>query len=111
VLVGVELTGSVLVTSVVVVVLSLQPNQPGVSQVEVEVDVVMVLVAGTLVVSSKQPHQPGVWQVEVLVLVLVEVGTDDVVVVVIGSVPLLSYIFHWAQSLHSGLKAHWAGSS
>jgi hypothetical protein len=63
---------------VVVVVSSLQPNHPGVLQVEVVV-VVVVLVEVTgfvVVVSSKHPHQPGVWHVDVRVLVFVE---EDVV--------------------------------
>jgi hypothetical protein len=58
----------------VVVISSLQPNHPGVLQVEVVV-VVVVLVEVTglvVVVPSKQLHQPGVWQVVVRVLVFVE---------------------------------------
>jgi hypothetical protein len=75
--------------------LSLQPNQPGVLQVDVdEVKVVLtVVVALPVVDSSRQPHQPGVLQVSVRVRVLrvrveVEVGFDVDEVVV--SVPLLS---------------------
>jgi hypothetical protein len=76
--------------------LSLQPNQPGVLQVEVDDDdvVVEVVVALPVVDSSRQPHHPGVLHVSVRVRVLrvrvaVDVGLDfdDVVVV---SVPLLS---------------------
>jgi hypothetical protein len=57
--------------------LSLQPNQPGVSQVVVVVVVVSVVVVDVEVVvvvlvvtdvSSKHPHQPGVLQVVVRVL-------------------------------------------
>jgi len=71
---------------------SLQPNQPGVLQVEVDVVVVdddVVVVGPPVVLSSKQPHHPGVLQVSVRVLVDVEV---DVMlrVVVEDSVPLLS---------------------
>ena len=102
----------VMVTSSLVVVLSLHPNQPGVLHVDVDVDCVVgvvVPVAGPVfVVLSKQPHHPGVWQVDVRVLVRVVVGTVDVVVL---SVPLLSYIFHWAQSRHSGVNEHTGTSS
>jgi hypothetical protein len=88
------------------IVLSLQPNQPGVLHVLVldsDVDVMMgsvdVVVAGAVVeVSSRQPHQPGVLQVSVLVLVRdVGVGADDVVVVVV-LVP--SSNFQRKQSTH-----------
>jgi hypothetical protein len=51
----------------VVVISSLQPNQPGVLHVAVEVVVVVlvvVVVTEVVVVSSKHPHQPGVLQVE-----------------------------------------------
>lgn len=92
----------------VVVVLSLHPNQPGVLQVDVVVVVVGGGVAGSVVVSSRQPHQPGVLQVDVRVLVRVDVDVAGVVVV---SVPLLSYIFHWAQSRHSGVFSHLGTSS
>lgn len=104
----VVVTSEVVVIGFVVVVLSLHPNQPGVLQVDVE-DVVLVLVAVTpVVVASRQPHQPGVLQVEVRVRVRVVVVDVDVVVV---SVPLLSYIFHWAQSRHSGVMEHSGTSS
>jgi len=98
----------VVVDVVEVVVLSLQPNQPGVWHVVVEVvvtsEVVVVEVPVVVVVSSKHPHQPGVLQVSVRVRVLeVEVGALEVVVV---SVPLLSYIFQFPQSLHSGVNLH-----
>jgi len=89
------------------VVLSLQPNQPGVLQVEVD-DVVVtsdvVVVALVVVVSSKHPHHPGVLHVSVLVLVFV-MDVDELLVVVL-SVPLLSYIFQFPQSLHSGVNLH-----
>lgn len=68
---------------VVVDVLSLQPNQPGVLQVVVVAADVLVLVAVpvVVVVSSRHPHQPGVLHVSVLVRVLVDVGFVFVVVV------------------------------
>jgi len=57
----------------VVVVASLQPNQPGVLQVvvvETDVELVLVLVVIVLVDdSSKHPHHPGVLQVSVRVFV------------------------------------------
>lgn len=81
-----------------------------------------VLVPVVVVVSSKQPHQPlksssvithpkvekggayGVLQVSVRVrLMVVEV---EVLEDVVGSVPLLSYIFQLPQSLHSGVNLH-----
>jgi hypothetical protein len=89
----VEVVVVVVVTSSVVV-LSLQPNQPGVSHVEVvDVDVEVVVVSSGVVVVdlSRQPHHPGVSHVVVLVRVLDDVDSPDVVVV---SVLLLSYIFH-----------------
>jgi len=76
---------------VVVVVGSLQPNHPGVWQVDVEelllllVEVVIVVEA-VVVDSSKQPHQPGVLHVSVLV----RVDELELLVLVVGSVPLLS---------------------
>lgn len=104
----VVVVGSVEVVSVVVV-LSLHPNHPGVLHVDVEVEVVVVVVVvGVPVVLSRHPHHPGVWQVDVRVLVrVVAVELEDVVV----SVPLLSYIFHWAQSRHSGVSTHSGTSS
>lgn len=69
----------------VAVVLSLQPHQPGVSQVVDEVVVVVeleVVVTDVVVVSSLQPNQPGVLQVEVeLLVVVVVLGVPPVVVV------------------------------
>jgi hypothetical protein len=92
------------------VVLSLHPNQPGVSQVDVDVVEVVevVVIVAVAVVLSKQPHQPGVSHVVVRVRVRVVVVAVDAVVV---SVPLLSYIFHCAQSRHSGVKEHSGTSS
>lgn len=58
-----EALGDDLLLSAVVVISSLQPNQPGVLHVEDDVVVVNVLLAevpDVVVVSSKQPHQPGV---------------------------------------------------
>lgn len=74
-LVHVVVAGSVVVGSAVdvgitVVVLSLQPNHPGVLQVLVVVSVDVVVELCVVVVSSLQPHQPGVLHVSVLVLVL-----------------------------------------
>jgi multisubunit Na+/H+ antiporter MnhE subunit len=75
---------------------SLQPNQPGVLQVDVDDDVdvvfgVVPVVVVVVVVSSKQPHHPGVLQVSVLVRVLlVEVAVGFEVLDVVVSVPLLS---------------------
>lgn len=73
------------------VVLSLQPNQPGVLHVLVVVVVLELVVVGCPgVVSSKHPHHPGVKHVAVRVRdVCVEVAVE-VVIVVVGSVPLLS---------------------
>jgi hypothetical protein len=75
---------------------SLQPNQPGVRQVDVvvvvvvvvltRVDVVVVVeveVGSDVVLSSRQPHQPGVLHVAVRVAVLV-LGTLDVSEVVVS---------------------------
>jgi hypothetical protein len=63
VLVGVTGTVFELELVVDVVVSSLQPNQPGVLQVDVEVVMVVLLLAvvpDVVVVSSRHPHQPGV---------------------------------------------------
>lgn len=92
---------------VVTVVRSLQPNQPGVLHVEVvvvDVDDDVVVVVVLVLSSSRQPHQPGVLHVAVRVRVLVAV--EDGFDVVVDSVPLLSYIFQFAQSRHSGVKLH-----
>lgn len=78
-------TGAV-VCDLVVVVLSLHPNQPGVSQlcvVLVNVVVVgreVVITAPDVVVSSRHPHHPGVLHVSVLVLVLEAEEVREVVV-------------------------------
>lgn len=82
--------------------LSLQPNHPGVLQVEVdEVEVVFMVVVALLVVdSSRHPHQPGVLHVSVRVRevrvvpisVELDVGLDFEEVEV--SVPLLSKYSH-----------------
>lgn len=93
VLVGV--TGALLVLpelGVVVLTLSLQPNHPGVLQVEVDVVVVVTMVVVTpevVVVSSKHPHQPGVWHVEVRVLGFVDV--DEIEVEVLLLLPETSF--------------------
>jgi hypothetical protein len=85
--------------STVVVVGSLQPNQPGVLQVVVvEIDVLLLVLVLVVVVdvldSSRQPHQPGVLQV----VVRVRVEKDEVLVDVFGSDPLLSKYFQLKQS-------------
>lgn len=71
----------------VVVVGSLQPNQPGVLQVDVELVEVDIVDDFEVVVSSKQPHQPGVLHVSVLVALL---ELLEVLVLMIGSLLLLS---------------------
>lgn len=86
----------------VVVVGSLQPNQPGVLHVVDELEVVLVEVAVVVVVSSKQPHHPGVLHVSVRVLVAEVV----VLLVVVVSVPLLSKNFQRTQSVHSVSSSH-----
>lgn len=86
----------------VVVVGSLQPNQPGVLQVVVVVvELVLVLVLVVVLVvfdvvldSSRQPHHPGVLHVSVRVLVEYEVLLFEVVEVD----PLLSKYFQLKQS-------------
>lgn len=76
--------------------------------------VVIVVVCSRVVVwcvvvdSSRHPHQPGVAQVCVRVRVLVDVELVDVVEC---SVPLLSNIFQFAQSRHSGVALHTGTSS
>lgn len=83
----------VCVLVVVVVLLSLHPNQPGVSQLCVVVKDVVVVGADVVVTapdvvvdSSRQPHHPGVLHVSVLVLILLVV----VVLEVTGAELLLS---------------------
>jgi hypothetical protein len=95
-MVGADNVGDGTAVASVVVVGSLQPNQPGVLHVEVveaDVDVVVVV---PVVLSSRQPHQPGVLQVEVLVVV--ELVVDVVELVVVISEPLLRKNFHNTQS-------------
>lgn len=94
---GTALGDVLVVVEEVVVVESLHPNHPGVSQVVLELELVLVeLVDGVpvvVVVSSKHPHQPGVLHVSVLVRVL-EVAVDVLEILVEVSVPLLSKNFH-----------------
>ncbi len=85
-----------------VVVGSLQPNQPGVLQVEVVLLVEVEDEVVAVLVLSRQPHHPGVWQVEVRVLVVVLVDEEEVV----ESDPLLSKYFQLKQSTHSSSVAH-----
>ena len=106
--------GTVASLVLVVVVGSLQPNQPGVLHVELEVlDVLVVDVVVVVVVSSRQPHHPGVWQVVVRVLVEVKELDFDVVV----SDPLLSKYFQLKQSIpfesctHSGTVSSFSRTS
>lgn len=88
--------GDVIVVVRVMVVGSLQPNQPGVLQEEVVMVLVMVVVGVVVVDSSRQPHQPGVLQVSVRVCEVVLVGLLDLLVVV--SLLLLSKNFQLKQS-------------
>ena len=82
--------GVFIVLDEVVVVGSLHPNQPGISQVEDELgELLDVVVVEVVVVSSRQPHQPGVLQVSVRVRVNVLV----LLLLVVVSVPLLSKNF------------------
>lgn len=92
--------GEVIVVVRVIVVGSLQPNQPGVLQDEVVrvLVIVVVGVAEVVVDSSRQPHQPGVLQVSVRVCEEVLEGLLDVVV---DSLLLLSKNFQLKQSWHS----------
>jgi hypothetical protein len=93
----------VVISLVVVSSLSLQPNQPGVLHVEVEELLVVDVVVAVVVVSSKQPHHPGVSQVAVRVLLRAVLELlEEVVPVVL----LLSNIFQFAQSRHSGVNLH-----
>lgn len=88
--------GDVIVVVRVMVVGSLQPNQPGVLQEEVVIVLVMVVVGVVVVDSSRQPHQPGVLQVSVRVCEVVLVGLLALLVVV--SLLLLSKNFQLKQS-------------
>jgi len=75
-------TNDALLLVVVVVISSLQPNQPGVLQLDVDDVVVvtsLVVVAPLVVLSSRQPHHPGVLQVSVRVRVFVEIELEELV--------------------------------
>lgn len=87
--VGLEL-GTVIELGGVVVSSSLHPNQPGVLQVEVDEELVVVVTGAEVVVSSKQPHHPGVLQVSVRVR---DVDVELLILLVVVSVPLLSKNF------------------
>lgn len=113
--VHVVVVASLVVVSLSLVVLSLQPNQPGwddqqllckdvrsdkltVLQVLVEVDVVVVIddvvvlvVLVVVVLSSRHPHQPGVLQVSVRVTDVDVVVGSGVVVVVCCFVPFSNF--------------------
>lgn len=80
----------VIVAAEVVVDSSLQPNQPGVWHVDVDVLLVLevLVVVVVVVLSSRQPNHPGVLHVSVRVRVVVEVLL--LLLVVVLSVPLLS---------------------
>lgn len=91
---GVALGELILLDEDVVVVSSLQPNHPGVSQVlveDVDEEVLVDVVGAEVVDSSRQPHHPGVLQVSVRVRVVVDVAVLALLVVV--SVPLFSKYF------------------
>jgi len=94
--------GDVMVVVRVIVLGSLQPNQPGVLQVVV-VSVLVIVVVGVcdvvVVDSSRQPHQPGVLQVSVRVCeVVVE---ETVLLLVVVSLLLLSKKDQLKQSWQS----------
>jgi hypothetical protein len=72
----------VMVVVWVVVTSSLHPNHPGERQVVVVMVSVVVTGTVILLVSSKQPHQPGVLQVSVLVRVIDVVLAEEELVVV-----------------------------
>jgi hypothetical protein len=94
--------GEVMVVVRVMVLGSLQPNQPGVLQVVVVSVLVIVFVEVVDVVvvdSSRQPHQPGVLQVSVRVCEVVLEETVDLLVVV--SLLLLSKNVQLKQSWQS----------
>jgi hypothetical protein len=94
--------GEVIVVVRVIVLGSLQPNQPGVLQVVVVSVLVIVVVEICDVVvvdSSRQPHQPGVLQVSVRVCEVVLEETVDLLVVV--SLLLLSKNVQLKQSWQS----------
>jgi hypothetical protein len=88
-------SGAVVIDTLIEVVLSEQPNHPGVSHVDVDVGVgVAVGISGVVetmeVVLSKHPNHPGVWQVEVDVEVVVVVVISSVVVIGMPVVVVLS---------------------
>jgi F0F1-type ATP synthase membrane subunit c/vacuolar-type H+-ATPase subunit K len=88
--------GDVIVVVRVMVVGSLQPNQPGDLQEDVVIVLVMVVVGVVVVDSSRQPHQPGVLQVSVRVCEVVLDGL--LVLLVVVSLLLLSKNFQLKQS-------------
>ena len=102
-----EVAATVVVLSVVAVVVdgSLQPNQPGVSHVDVDVVGMLVVIDGRPVVDggSRHPHQPGVLHVSVLVCVKDVVETLELVVVL---ELLLSKYFQSKQSQQSTMGLH-----
>jgi hypothetical protein len=94
--------GEVMVVVRVIVLGSLQPNQPGVLQVvvvRVLVIVVVEVVDVVVVDSSRQPHQPGVLQVSVRVCEVVL--EETVVLLVVVSLLLLSKNVQLKQSWQS----------
>jgi hypothetical protein len=94
--------GEVMVVVRVMVLGSLQPNQPGVLQVvvvSVLVIVVVEVVDVVVVDSSRQPHQPGVLQVSVRVSDFVL--EETVVLLVMVSLLLLSKNVQLKQSWQS----------
>jgi hypothetical protein len=97
-----EAEGEVMVVVRVMVLGSLQPNQPGVLQVvvvSVLVIVVVEVVDVVVVDSSRQPHQPGVLQVSVRVNEVVL--EETVVLLVVVSLLLLSKNVQLKQSWQS----------
>lgn len=94
--------GEVMVVVRVIVLGSLQPNQPGVLHVvvvSVLVIVVVEVVDVVVVDSSRQPHQPGVLQVSVRVCEVVL--EETVVLLVVVSLLLLSKNVQLKQSWQS----------
>jgi len=89
---------------------SLQPNQPGVLQVDDDLVVVDVVVESEVVVSSRQPHQPGVLHVEVRVVFVVksEVVVVVALVEVVWSERLDSKKSQLKQSVQSAIGSHLA---
>lgn len=94
--------GEVIVVVRVIVLGSLQPNQPGVLHVvvvSVLVIVVVEIVDVVVVDSSRQPHQPGVLQVSVRVSEVVL--EETVLLLVVVSLLLLSKNVQLKQSWQS----------